>query len=331
MDGRRAAGVALWCPTLLGMSLARGLALADQGSNRLVFEGPDWYSRFAHWIQEIDPETQDKCTGMDLSGPVEEPLPLNDLIIRLETRWIDEALLPGALTAHLQPILRIDNLTVIGFESLARSNADGRLISAGELIRAAEVHRKVRAFECASLDAVAWSAFPKIRPGEFLFINVSPGSLADADVFEHSVLQSLSRRGVDLRQIVFEIVESGALPPLRDLMVTVERMRAYEARVALDDMGKGFATIQSVLDIEPDIVKLDRELLGIEEQSGCGLIESLVRLAHSVSSEVVAEGIETADQFDLAASAGVDFAQGWYIGRPSAEPCREFGPRPFVG
>jgi EAL domain-containing protein (putative c-di-GMP-specific phosphodiesterase class I) len=256
---------------------------------------------------------------------------LSTLITRLETPWLDEALSSPCLELHLQPLLWLEKLAIVGFEALARSRAAGRTIGGGELVRAAAAHEKLVEMERKCLEVAIGQSFPKLRENESLFVNMLPSSFGDADAFEQLHLRPLARKNIDFSKLVFEIIEIENLPPLREVAATVERIRAYGAMVAVDDLGTGSAAITHILDLEPDVVKLDRSLVQVDEVSACGIIQSLTACAHSVGALVVVEGIETSTQFEMARDAGADMGQGWYIGRPALEPPREFGERPFLG
>jgi EAL domain-containing protein (putative c-di-GMP-specific phosphodiesterase class I) len=329
-------GVALWCPTLLGISRARGLGERDGRHGELVvFSGLGWLSRLMLWHDEVDEDTRDATRGLELSDPRGlspwHSLPLSTLITRLETPWLDEALSSACLELHLQPLLWLEKLAIVGFEALARSRAAGRTIGGGELVRAAAAHEKLIEMERKCLEVAIGQSFPKLRENESLFVNMLPSSFGDADAFEQLHLRPLARKNIDFSKLVFEIIEIENLPPLREVAATVERIRAYGAMVAVDDLGTGSAAITHILDLEPDVVKLDRSLVQVDEVSACGIIQSLTACAHSVGALVVVEGIETSTQFEMARDAGADMGQGWYIGRPALEPPREFGERPFLG
>jgi len=186
-------------------------------------------------------------------------------------------------------------------------------------------------FQQKAFQAALEQCLPQIQPDESLFLNIQPELLADPDAFEHRVIKPLLKLNADPTQIVFEMVETSQLPPLRELMITVDRLRAYGSMIAIDDLGSGCASFTCIQEIEPDVVKLDRSLLQLEEAGPCGIINSLTSAAHSVGALVVAEGIETEDHLDLVQKAGVDMAQGWHIGRPAEGATRNFGARRFLG
>ncbi|MCG9895195.1 MAG: EAL domain-containing protein [Fimbriimonadaceae bacterium] len=332
---RISGGVAVWCPTLWGVSRARGLAdRVAAPPAPLTFSGDCWFSRLCLWLEELDAESRSQTRGALIEDlPQLDPMntvSLETLMIRLETPWIRDALSPAAMQSHLQPIVYLPTGRIVAFEALARSMVDGVMRSGFELVRASQTHGLEPWFEQAAAQAALQQGLPQILPGESLFLNVTPTTLADADRFEHRFLRPMKKAGVDLTQIVFEMIETSELPPLSQLMATVGRLRAYGASLAVDDLGAGCNAYTCILDIEPDVVKLDRSLLQLEEASECGLIQSLTACAHSVGAMVVAEGIECEEHLQIAVSAEVDMGQGWHIGRPAAKADRTYGDRPFL-
>jgi EAL domain-containing protein (putative c-di-GMP-specific phosphodiesterase class I) len=146
----------------------------------------------------------------------------------------------------------------------------------------------------------------------FLALNVSPGALLSREVRE--ALPD------DLDGIVIELTEhelfSGELALDREL----ETLRARGARIALDDAGNGYAGLQQIIRVAPDILKLDRSLVdGVhDDPHRFALLEALISFASTTRAAVCAEGVETLE--DLAVLAGLDvtYAQGWALARPDA-------------
>lgn len=332
--GGFSSGVAVWCPTLWGQTRAAGLAVRASKTEPIYhFSGPTWTSRLALWLDQAGAETRALCRACLLEhkfDPWTAPT-LEDVMIQLETAWLPALLGSGKLVMHMQPLLWLENLTVVAFEALARAEDQGKLRSGGEVVRAASAHRRMVEFQQKAFMAALDQCLPQLQQGESLFLNIQPDLLADPDAFEHQVIKPLLKINADPTQIVFELVETSELPPLRDLMVTVGRLRAYGSLLAIDDLGAGCASFTCIQEIEPDIVKLDKSLIMLEEAGPCGLINSLTAAAHSVGALVVAEGIETEDQLGMVQQAGVDMAQGWFIGRPAEKAARNFGTRPFLG
>ena len=131
----------------------------------------------------------------------------------------------------------------------------------------------------------------------------------------------------DLSGLQFEITEKEVVEDGDQFQMVLKALRDRGARVAVDDVGEGYAGLQRVLALSPDVIKLDRSLVtGVEsEPVKAALVEAIVRYAGKVGAEVCAEGVENLDDLYVLADLDVAEAQGWVIGMPSPtfEPASE--------
>jgi EAL domain-containing protein (putative c-di-GMP-specific phosphodiesterase class I) len=245
--------------------------------------------------------------------------------IRLDSQ-LRAALSDGQLELRLQPILDVPADRVTGYEALIRWLHPQRgYVSPGEFIALAEeTSLIVPVGEFALREAcAAWRALDAAgRCPEFIAVNVSARQLA-APGFVERVAQVLAECGVPARHIKIEITESQRL----DYMAVNERMaelRGLGIKVALDDFGTGFSNLGHLHHLNFDAIKLDqifvREML--ELPRAMAIVESIVRLSASLGSEMVVEGIETAEHLARIGELGVRYAQGFHIGKP--QPLNHF-------
>lgn len=153
---------------------------------------------------------------------------------------------------------------------------------------------------------------PERRDG-FLSVNLSP-SVA----MSKQILDSLPD---DLHGIVVELTEHESLFGSQDeLTDALDKLRARGARIAVDDAGAGYAGLQEIMCLRPDIIKLDRALIaGVKDDPArAALIECFVTFARRTGAEVCAEGIEDADDLRALADLGVHYGQGFVLARPAA-------------
>jgi EAL domain-containing protein (putative c-di-GMP-specific phosphodiesterase class I) len=162
--------------------------------------------------------------------------------------------------------------------------------------------------------AAALRALPHVGPGRFLAINLSEGALLDPSV------QDLLLGG-PLDQVVIELTEGQPAEPDPAVAAVAAHLRDEGARIALDDIGAGYASLQRVLDIVPELLKLDRSLVtGIWEDRGRqAIVQAMVGFARAVDAEVVAEGIEQQTDADALRILGVAMGQGFLLGHPTAD------------
>jgi EAL domain-containing protein (putative c-di-GMP-specific phosphodiesterase class I) len=150
-------------------------------------------------------------------------------------------------------------------------------------------------------------------PDATLFINLHPLDLADESLFDsHSPLTHIAER------VVLEVTERAAIEQVEGVERRVVRLREHGFRIAVDDLGAGYAGLASFALLEPEIVKLDVSLLRDIDQSPVKqkLVQSMTALCKDMGFLVVAEGIETAAERDCVVQLGCDLLQGYLFGRP---------------
>ncbi len=236
-----------------------------------------------------------------------------------ESRLVDVALANlmavGGPVPVYQPVVATGGLEVVGAEALTRF-PDGR----SPLTWFAEAARHGRGVE---LELVACRAALPILPelaaaGRFLAVNLSPAALADAGLEE--LLDGVREQGL-LGALVVEITEHDAVDDYDALNRLLGPWRQDGLRIAIDDTGAGHASLRHVLLLEPDIIKLDRELVtSIEsDPARADLVASLVAFADRGGRQIVAEGVETSSELACLTGLGVHLVQGYYLARPLPE------------
>jgi EAL domain-containing protein (putative c-di-GMP-specific phosphodiesterase class I) len=222
--------------------------------------------------------------------------------------------LAGAWMAY-QPIVRAGDGTLFAYEALFRSD-DAAMPSpplvfeaAERLNRVVEAGRTVRARTASSMGSLDAAAS--------IFVNLHALELEDeALVHPDAPLAAAAAR------VVFEITERASLEAMPDARARVQRLREMGFRIALDDLGAGYAGLSSLALLQPDVVKLDMSLVrGVhKEPVKLKLIGSITSVCHDLGILVVAEGIETPEERDAVNGAGVDLLQGYLFGRPERNP-----------
>lgn len=149
-------------------------------------------------------------------------------------------------------------------------------------------------------------------------INVSAGRLSDS-----ALLHDIKVSGIDPKRLTVEILESVYLERNHDATSwTLEELREFGVEIAVDDFGTGHASVQGLLQIKPDVLKIDRQFVqpAADSERARALVESLIGIGKSLGLKVVAEGVENEAQAQLARDLGCDILQGFYFGKPMAEP-----------
>jgi diguanylate cyclase (GGDEF)-like protein len=211
------------------------------------------------------------------------------------------------VSAVFQPVMRLRDDLVVGYEALARMAVQPYRAPDRWLADASAVGRRAE-LELVCLAAATARGLP---PGDqLLFLNLSPSLLADPVVGEH--LAALAGR------VVVELSEQEPVEDYDALNDVVSEWRERGVRLAIDDTGAGYASLQHVLRLTPDFIKLDKTLVqGVEhDRSRRALVASFVALARESGAQVIAEGIETRDQLAVLHDVGVHLGQGYLLGRP---------------
>ncbi len=230
---------------------------------------------------------------------------------------VADAIADGALRMVYQPIVDLAGGQTVGVEALARFDCDPARSPAAWFAEAAEVDLGIEldlaAIE-ASLGALDW-----LPPDVFLSLNVSPATAISGRVRE-------ALRGVPSNRIVLELTEHTRIDDYDALRDALDELREQGARVAVDDAGAGYAGLQQILRLRPDIVKLDVEFTRTIDADPVrrALATSLVTFGRDTGEVIIAEGIETLEEFDTLGRLGVCWGQGYYLARPG--PLADHGP-----
>ncbi|MEM9490878.1 MAG: EAL domain-containing protein, partial [Myxococcota bacterium] len=154
-------------------------------------------------------------------------------------------------------------------------------------------------------------------PDSILFMNIHP------DEFDEGWLVRPDDPLVMHDQSVYlEITESVPLSHYRYCHSVLKEIRNRGVKIAVDDLGAGYSNLKYISDLQPEVVKLDRELVsGLSPGSRqFKLVKSIVALCRVQGAKVVAEGIETANELRAVMASGAHYAQGFFLARPAREP-----------
>jgi len=228
---------------------------------------------------------------------------------------IDSTVHGGTILTAFQPIHEFPTGTITGVEALARfPSDDGR--SPDHWYNEATSVGLGGELEFAAMEAALLKS-AKLPPHLYVALNLSPETCMDpllAEFLEQSDL------GVD--RIVLELTERLAVDDYAPLLASLEPLRRRGLRIAVDDAGSGFSSMRHILQLRPDIIKLDRSLIaGIDSDQGQrALGAAMVGFATQIGARIVAEGIETQAELTAVIELGMTSGQGYFLGRPSIHP-----------
>jgi EAL domain-containing protein (putative c-di-GMP-specific phosphodiesterase class I)/AmiR/NasT family two-component response regulator len=232
---------------------------------------------------------------------------------RVRADRIRRVLVNDRLSMVYQPIVDLHAGTLVGFEALARVAEqpdrppdqwfrEAAEVGLGTELELRAVERGVRALELLS-------------PEMFMTVNMS-ADVAITDELVECLASAPAER------VVVELTEHAQIHDYARTLDALERLRKQGFRLAVDDAGTGYSSLQHILLLRPDIVKLDRSLIaGIDtDRAKRALTKSMVGFVAEIGAVLIAEGIEEPDELAVLRDLGVEWGQGYHLGRPGRLP-----------
>jgi EAL domain-containing protein (putative c-di-GMP-specific phosphodiesterase class I) len=237
------------------------------------------------------------------------------LASRTTRRLVEQILREETIDTAFQPIIDVQLGRVVGAEALSRFTLEP-VRSPDVWFAAAESVGRGLDLEELTLRKSLTRAFG-LPHGCYVAFNASPCMLTSS-----RLLPLLQASGFPLDRIVVEITEHTSIPDYAPAIAAREQLRAHGIRLAVDDAGAGYASLNHILALSPDMIKIDRSLIsGVDADPVRGsMVAAVVMFALQSGAALVAEGVETADELDALRTLAVDHAQGYLIARPSTDP-----------
>lgn len=224
----------------------------------------------------------------------------------------------GSFRSAYQPIVDLHRPghPVIGYEALLRATGpDGPLLPGPLFAAAAEagwLHLLDRIGRTTALrGAAGWLGDRQ------LFVNFLPTTIYRPEVCLQTTEAAARQAGLRLDQLVFEVTEGERIVDLPHLETVFAHYRQRGCRVALDDLGAGYSSLNVLVRLQPDVVKLDKDIVqSLPQPASVAVVRAVVEITSGYGGQVLVECVETAEQAAVAADLGVHLGQGWWWGRP---------------
>jgi EAL domain-containing protein (putative c-di-GMP-specific phosphodiesterase class I) len=217
-----------------------------------------------------------------------------------------------SIKSVFHPIVVLTDGSILGHEALTRPV--GRMVfdSVEELFSFAESTDLLMSFERLCV-TTAIAAVARVRERGLLFLNASARALEDPDWSSGPMESALRASGLTPKDVVIEITERLAIVQHDSFQRLLLAFKGRGFRVAVDDMGTGHASLQSLAAIEPDFLKFDVSLVRDIDRSSIkrSLLGSLKALADKIGARVIAEGVERPEERDTLRALGIELAQGF--------------------
>ncbi len=237
----------------------------------------------------------------------------DESVVEQLRRVLDE----GLVVPHFQPIYRFEPFSLFGIEILTRPTIEGALASPELFFKAALQYGLY-----TEIEIMSWSkALERIRdafPNEKIFLNCNPYFVETA---KFSRVKSIfEAHGVSTNNVILEITERSAISDFKNFYDELQKYRDFGFRFAVDDVGGGYASLESIVQTRPEVVKIDRHIVyncsrDSFKRSIIKFIVSFCQENHIIS---VAEGIESRIDLDTVRDLGVSCGQGFYLFKPTA-------------
>jgi len=236
---------------------------------------------------------------------------------------LSNALSYGEFRIYYQPIVTMHDSRIIGMEALCRwpqrddtfappetfiqqAETSGFIVQLGELV-----------LKTATEQVKTWQRqlAPKLR----LAVNLSGRQFLHFSLLKQ-VEEALRMSGFDPRDLEFEITETVAMHNAEESIGVMRQLKALGISLSLDDFGTGYSSLSYLKRFPIDTLKIDKSFVRDipEDSNDLAIVSAIIAMAHALGLHVLAEGVETAAQCDFLRDCGVEYAQGYYFGRPLA-------------
>jgi len=240
------------------------------------------------------------------------------LAARRRRRRMLELLLDRRVTSVYEPIVDVASRTVFGYEALARGPEGSELRAPMTLFRIAEEHDLVYELDCLCRRSGLEGAVGQPE-GTLLFLNIRPTTFHDPNFRGERLVRTLARCQLEPSDVVFEISEQESIANTETFLEMCDHYRGLGFQIALDDTGVGYAGLESMLQLSPEFVKVDRAFVsGVDvDPVRQTLLAALQDVTRRTGARIIGEGLDTLEELETLGELGIPFGQGWLFGKPT--------------
>jgi EAL domain-containing protein (putative c-di-GMP-specific phosphodiesterase class I) len=332
----------LWFPdpslserALHALNVNNGTARPSDSCIRIAIEAGELGPRVLDVGSVLEDREARQARALFLGGgrrPVVDDMgrvvPFRELYASAQTSWLLEQFQQGLMTSHFHRIVHAaDTSRVFAHEALLRGRAWGG--APFEPLAILQYAREAGQLEeldlaacCCAIHEAAY-----LEAGSTVFVNFSPAMMENADRCLRSTLAAVRSAGLSPDRFVFEVIEADRIDDTWHLQRVLDRYRGDGFRVALDDMGAGWSTLNLVHRLRPDFIKLDRDLIrDVDADPVKDLIATkLLEIGRGLGIRTIVEGVEKPEELQWARGRGADYVQGFLIARPEPSPGHRAG------
>lgn len=227
---------------------------------------------------------------------------------------IREALVDNRIVCHYQAILDLSKNEITKYETLVRMIGKNK-----EIIPPLEflsISKRTKLYSHITLEVINQACNTFKNRKESFSVNLSIDDIKDAHTVQE-IIKTLIKTNT-ASKIIFEILESEGIENYEDVTNFITQIKALGARIAIDDFGTGYSNFEHILKLNVDYIKIDGSLIkGMKENNKHKIIvETIIDFAKKVGSKTIAEFVYDQEILDITKQIGIDFAQGFYVGKP---------------
>ena len=230
---------------------------------------------------------------------------------------LQKILLEEEINTVYQPIVNVNDASIMGYESLSRGPKNSEIEAPIILFTLAEETGLVFELDRVCRKRAIVNA-KGIKRGRKLFVNTLPNLIYDPDFEVSSFEKFLESNDVPIADTVFEITERHAIEQYAHFKQAISYYTDMGIALAIDDVGAGYSSLESIMEIKPKYVKIDASIIrGAAESKGKrAMIQALNGLSKGIGAKTIAEGVETKEDHEIIQELNVDYAQGYYFAKP---------------
>ena len=236
---------------------------------------------------------------------------------RSERRQLFELVIEGQIRSVYEPIVEVQTRTVFGYEALARGPEGTQLHSPAALFARATEQDLLFQLDCLCRQSGLAGA-RDLPSGTKLFLNVRPTTIHDPNFRAEALCRTLERHNLKPSDVVFEISEQESIGNFAIFREVRDYYGKLGFQIALDDTGAGYQSLEAVMELAPEFIKVDRTFVqGIDEDPGRQeLLRALHSVAEHINARIIGEGLDTLEELETLGKLGIPFGQGWLFGKP---------------
>ena len=220
------------------------------------------------------------------------------------------------ISMAFQPIVNLSSGVIFAHEALVRGSAGE---SAGSLLSKLNEDNLYPFDQACRITALEWAA--KLQVPAMVSINFMPNAVYKAETCIRATLEAAKRFNFPLQRIIFEVTEQEQVLDIDHLSGILRAYRKQGFMTAIDDFGAGYAGLNLLADFQPDLIKLDMQLIRDIDQDNVRqiLVEATLQMCRKLNIRVIAEGIESLGELRTLQAMGVELFQGYLLAKPAFE------------